>query len=60
MLNLATVERVVREGFPEEVALSRALKAGKRKLLRLLEECPRQKEPPVPQSKCGDELGLRN
>lgn len=46
MLNLATLESGIREGFPEEVALNRGLKAEKRELQRPSEEGLRAEIPP--------------
>lgn len=49
---------VVREGFPEDMPLHRALKAGKREPDGCSEECPGKRNCPGPGSQRGAEPGV--
>lgn len=49
---------VVREGFPEDMPLHGALKAGKREPDGCSEECPGKRNCPGPGSQCGAEPGV--
>lgn len=54
---MTTLWRVVRGGFPEEVALNRDVKAGKRESVACRKNVTGRRNHPVPKPQGGGELG---